>query len=99
MSERPFDQEDQPGFGHFPDDGSEGPAFGGDVVPLRAPDAAPSEDRPLAIGAGGDAVGERARLKRERMTLMRIFQDLRILGYEGSCDAVRRYALRWIAGR
>lgn len=40
-----------------------------------------------------------ARPKRERMTLMRIFQDLRILGYEGSCDAVRRYALRWIAGR
>ena len=36
-----------------------------------------------------------ARPKRERMTLMRIFQDLRVLGY----DAVRRYALRWIAGR
>ena len=40
-----------------------------------------------------------ARPKRERMTLRRIFQDLRILGYEGSYDAVRRCALRWIAGR
>src|SRR5438045_9267936 len=29
---------------------------------------------------------------RERLTLIRIFEELRALGYEGSYDAVRRYA-------
>jgi transposase len=32
---------------------------------------------------------------RERLTLIRIFEKLRELGYEGSYDAVRRYAKRW----
>jgi hypothetical protein len=32
---------------------------------------------------------------RERLTLIRIFEELRGLGYEGSYDAVRRYAKRW----
>ena len=32
---------------------------------------------------------------RERLTLIRIFEDLRGLGYEGSYDAVRRYARGW----
>src|SRR6266478_8908888 len=32
---------------------------------------------------------------RERLTLIRIFEELRGLGYEGSYDAVRRYARRW----
>src|SRR5512134_3233642 len=32
---------------------------------------------------------------RERLTLIRIFEDLRRLGYEGSYDAVRRYAKGW----
>ena len=36
---------------------------------------------------------------RERLTLIRIFEELRELGYEGSYDAVRRYAKRWLAGR
>ena len=40
-----------------------------------------------------------ARPKRERLTLMRIFEDLRALGYEGGYDAVRRHAARWRAGR
>src|SRR5262249_24464398 len=34
---------------------------------------------------------------RERLTLIRIFVGLRGLGYEGSYDAVRRYAKRWRA--
>jgi len=34
---------------------------------------------------------------RERLTLIRIFEELRGLGYEGSYDAVRRYAKRWRA--
>src|SRR5260370_580082 len=32
---------------------------------------------------------------RERLTLIRIFEELRGFGYEGSYDAVRRYAKRW----
>jgi transposase len=33
--------------------------------------------------------------KRERLTLMRMFELLRLQGYAGSYDAVRRYAQRW----
>ena len=36
-----------------------------------------------------------ARGARERVTLLRIFEDLRGLGYEGGYDAVRRYAAAW----
>ena len=36
-----------------------------------------------------------ARSGRERVTLMRIFEELRGLGYEGGYDAVRRYAASW----
>ena len=32
---------------------------------------------------------------RERLTLIRIFEELRGLGYEGSYAAVRRYAIAW----
>ena len=32
---------------------------------------------------------------RERLTLIRIFEELRALGYSGGYDAVRRYARRW----
>ncbi len=32
---------------------------------------------------------------RDRLTLIRLFEDLRALGYEGGYDAVRRYARRW----
>ncbi len=35
-----------------------------------------------------------SRPKRERMTLMRIFEDLQALGCEGGDDAVRRHASR-----
>ena len=36
---------------------------------------------------------------RERLTLIRIFEELRAVGYEGSYDAVRRYAKGWRAAR
>ena len=36
---------------------------------------------------------------REQLTLIRIFEELRGLGYEGSYDAVRRYARKWRAER
>lgn len=32
---------------------------------------------------------------RERLTLIRLFEALRGFGYDGSYDAVRRYARRW----
>ena len=35
------------------------------------------------------------RAPRERLTLIRIYEDLRDLGYSGSYDAVRRYARSW----
>lgn len=44
-------------------------------------------DRLLAINA--------ARPARERLTLTRIFEELRGLGYDGGYDAVRRYAAGW----
>ncbi len=34
--------------------------------------------------------------RRERLTLIRIFEALRGLGYEGGYDAVRRYASAWV---
>jgi transposase len=40
------------------------------------------------------AVNER-RAKRERLTMVRIFEELRVLGYSGGYDAVRRYATAW----
>jgi transposase len=36
-----------------------------------------------------------ARAARERLTLIRLFEELRGLGYEGGYDAVRRYARDW----
>ena len=35
------------------------------------------------------------RASRERLTLIRVFEELRGLGYEGGYDAVRRYAAGW----
>jgi predicted transcriptional regulator len=44
-----------------------------------------------------DAVleGNSAKPAREQLTLIRIYEELRGRGYEGSYDAVRRYAGRW----
>jgi transposase len=36
-----------------------------------------------------------AKPRRERLTLMRVFEELRGLGYQGGYDAVRRYARSW----
>ena len=36
-----------------------------------------------------------AKPARERLTLIRVFEELRGLGYEGGYDAVRRYARSW----
>ena len=42
-----------------------------------------------------DADGECGKAARERLTLIRLFEELRALGYEGGYDAVRRYARTW----
>jgi transposase len=44
-------------------------------------------DRLLTANASSSA--------RERLTLIRLFEELRALGYEGGYDAVRRYARTW----
>jgi transposase len=44
-------------------------------------------DRLLTANAGTSA--------RERLTLIRLFEELRTLGYDGGYDAVRRYARSW----
>lgn len=43
----------------------------------------------------GLLAGNEAKPARERLTLMRIFEELRGLGYEGGYDAVRRCARAW----
>ena len=40
-----------------------------------------------------------AKVARERLTLIRLFEELRGLGYDGGYDAVRRYARRWAKDR
>ena len=40
-------------------------------------------------------VANESKAARERLTLIRLFEELRGLGYVGGYDAVRRYARRW----
>jgi transposase len=43
----------------------------------------------------GLLMANEARPARERLTLIRVFEELRELGYDGGYDAVRRYAKAW----
>ena len=59
------------------------------------------ETQPLPkIGPWRDALdalllANEGKASRERLTLIRVFETLRGLGYDGSYDAVRRYARGW----
>jgi transposase len=59
------------------------------------------EEQPLPkIGRWRDALDQlllanEAKAARERLTLIRLFEELRERGYDGGYDAVRRYARRW----
>jgi transposase len=62
-------------------------------------------EQPLPrIGPWQDALDQllasnESKQRRERLTLIRVFETLRGLGYEGGYDAVRRYARDWQRGR
>jgi transposase len=47
----------------------------------------------------GMLLANEPRQRRERLTLIRIFEELRGLGYEGGYDSVRRYAKAWRMAR
>ena len=59
------------------------------------------EEQPLPkIGPWRDKLDQlllenEAKASRERLTLIRLFEELRGCGYDGGYDAVRRYARRW----
>jgi transposase len=63
------------------------------------------QDQPLPkIGPWRDTLDQlllanEAKGSRERLTLIRIYEELRGRGYGGSYDAVRRYAARWAKDR
>ena len=63
------------------------------------------EEQPLPkIGHWRDTLDQlllanETKAARERLTLIRIFEELRGRGYEGGYDAVRRYARRWAKDR
>ena len=54
-----------------------------------------SEARALADALDGLLLTNAGKPARERLTLIRVFEELRGLGYEGGYDAVRRYARTW----
>ncbi|SMO84247.1 hypothetical protein SAMN06265221_113113 [Paracoccus laeviglucosivorans] len=45
--------------------------------------------------AGAARASNASKASRERLTLIRIFEELQALGYEGGYDAVRRFARTW----
>ena len=47
----------------------------------------------------GVLLANESKPKRERLTLMRVFEELRGLGYQGGYDSVRRYAKAWRVAR
>ncbi|QXX76657.1 hypothetical protein MHY1_p00179 (plasmid) [Methylovirgula sp. HY1] len=71
---------------------------------LRSEETSPSYERTVQprpkLGGWSDHLDRllttnASKASRERLTLIRIFEELRGLGYEGGYDAVRRYARKW----
>jgi transposase len=76
--------------------GAESPSVRGDVVFLRAPDATVPKAGKMERGTRWAAWRRTPKRRRaKRLTLIRLFEELRALGYEGGYDAVRRYAGAW----
>jgi hypothetical protein len=44
-------------------------------------------------------IANEGKASRERLTLIRIYEEIRALGYDGSYDTVRRYAKAWARKR
>jgi len=88
-------QGDLPRVAGFAEGRPEGSALGGDRIPYER------GEQPLPrIGPCQDALDQmlasnEVKPSRERLTLIRIFEALRGVGYEGGYDAVRRYARVW----
>ena len=62
---------------------------------MRAEGSAATEDRALGDELDRLLATNAARARRERLTLLRIFGELRGLGYADGYDAVRRCAASW----
>ncbi|PRY20227.1 hypothetical protein CLV78_11412 [Aliiruegeria haliotis] len=56
---------------------------------------APHSPRPKIDPWRSELAANTGRPKRERLTLVRVYQELRNRGYGGGYDAVRRYAADW----
>ncbi len=56
-----------------------------------------AEARPFRLEDEGldQIVDNQRKPKRDRLTRIRIFEELRDLGYDGCYDAVRRYTAAW----
>ena len=92
---RLVDEEDQPGVGCLSQYRSQDTAVGRDRLTYDR------EHQPLAkIGPWVEHVDRflltnEGKAARERLTLIGIYEEVRALGYDGSYDAVRRYAKTW----
>ncbi len=89
------DQGDLPRVGDFSKGRAEGYPHGGDRVSLRADAAADASAVAVARTARWLLKANAPKAARERLTLVRIFEELQGLGFGGSYAAVWRYALRW----
>ena len=81
------------GFEGFEEHGAQGGAGRRDLVQLRAQD--PADAEAWAVGGGnssGQLKANEKKARKDRLSLLRIHEDLGALGYGGGYDAVRRYA-------
>ena len=87
------------GIWRIPGDDSEGFAFGATEFVYKRRTRLRPKIGPWQSELEGMLSGNASRPKHERLTLMRIFEELRSLGYEGGYESVRRHASRWAKER